>query len=161
VYLCRIGTLPGQPDVHPRRGEAKNGEVGRVTILSAAEIKPPRKVCKFGQKPKRHAPRPPAVPGLPGYTRPLSSGQTSLRAWPGPPDRKLINECKRGNVVDKFNKIVHAQLVSLGVNTFWRPVPLPVCRIPQLLTLTADKCLENFTRSPYIFNALADEYFLI
>lgn len=60
------------------------------------------------------------------YTRPLSSVQTSLRPWPGPPDRKLINECKRGNVVDKFNKIVHAQLVSPGVNTFWwASVPLP------------------------------------
>ena len=35
---------------------------------------------------------------------------------PEPPDRKLINECKRGNVVDKFNKIVHAQLVSPRVN---------------------------------------------
>lgn len=69
------------------------------------------------------------------YTRPLPSVQTSLRPWSGPPDRKLINECKRGNVVDKFNKIVHAQLVSLGVNTFWWAVPFSTCRNPQLLAL--------------------------
>lgn len=121
-------------------------------ILRAVEIKPPRKVCKFGQKPNRHTPLPPSSRLL-EYTRPLSSVQTSLRPWPGPPDRKLINECKRGNVVDKFNKIVHAQLVSPGVNTFWWAVPFPTCRNPQLLALP-----ENDRKLVKFYNAIGMHY---
>lgn len=87
-------------------------------------IDPARKVCKF----EREANRTLRLLGLSigraarAYLpHPFPLVPTSLRPWPDRlPDRKLINECKRANVVDKFNKIVHAQLVSPGVNTFWR-----------------------------------------
>lgn len=61
------------------------------------------------------------LPASPPSPTPFPLVPTSLRPWPDRlPDRKLINECKRANVVDKFNKIVHAQLATPGVNTFWR-----------------------------------------
>jgi len=150
--LCLVSPTPIRG-----AGRLKNGRVGGLQFCRLQKLNHREKYANSGKNRSGTLPARSPSSRLPGYIRPLSSGQTSLRAWPGPPDRKLINECKRGNVVDKFNKIVHAQLVSLGVNTFRRPVPLPACRIPQLLTLTADKCLENFTRSSYcIFNALAD-----
>lgn len=123
---------------------------------------PARKVCKFEREANRRCAlrllvacpcRPSAAPlaptDLPPPLRALVP--TSLRPQPDrPPDRKLINECKRANVVDKFNKIVHAQLVSPGVNTFLENVsslslcsgirnfsPLPLNRLGRVSVTAA------------------------
>lgn len=99
-------------------------------------------VSSIGRAARAYRPPPPPLPAL---------VPTSLRPQPDrPPDRKLINECKRANVVDKFNKIVHAQLVSPGVNTFLENVsslslcsgirnfsPLPLNRLGRVSVTAA------------------------
>lgn len=124
---------------------------------------PAQKVCKFEREANRRCAlrllvacpcRPSAAPLAPTdpHPSPLPAlVPTSLRPQPDrPPDRKLINECKRANVVDKFNKIVHAQLVSPGVNTFLENVsslslcsgirnfsPLPLNRLGRVSVTAA------------------------
>lgn len=78
---------------------------------------------------------------------------TSLRSLPcEPPDRKLINECKRGNVVDKFNKIVHAQLVSPTVNRAHGNAVVLVSWYPQILTINRKKGILFFYPPKKILN---------
>lgn len=98
-----------------------------------------------------HRPRRSRLPTSPHPFARLSQPRY-VPAWrpDRPPDRKLINECKRANVVDKFNKIVHAQLVSPGVNTFLENVsslslcsgirnfsPLPLNRLGRVSVTAA------------------------